>query len=41
MREELTKQQQLKDRKNTGETPKPPGKTKTELLLKYQHRDWR
>jgi hypothetical protein len=33
LREELTKQMPLKDRKKTG-------KTKTELLLKYQHQDW-
>jgi hypothetical protein len=40
MREELTKQLPLKDRRKSGETPQPPGKTKTELLLKYQHQDW-
>jgi hypothetical protein len=40
LREELTKQLLLKDRKKTGKSPQPPGKTKTELLLKYQHQDW-
>jgi hypothetical protein len=40
LREELTKQLLLKDRRKTGDTPQPPGKTKTELLLKYQHQDW-
>jgi hypothetical protein len=30
----------LKDRKKTGQSPQPPGETKTELLLKYQHQDW-
>jgi hypothetical protein len=40
LREELTKQLPLKDRKKTGETPQQPGKTKTELLLKYQHQNW-
>jgi hypothetical protein len=38
LREELTKQLQLKytkKKKKTGETPQPPGKTKTEPLLKY------
>jgi hypothetical protein len=39
LREELTKQLLLKDRRKTGETPQAPGKTKTELLLKYQHQD--
>jgi hypothetical protein len=39
LREELMKQ--LKDlKKKTGESPQPPGETKTELLLKYQHQDW-
>jgi hypothetical protein len=37
LREELTKQ---KDRKKTGKSPQPPGETKTEHLLKYQHQDW-
>jgi hypothetical protein len=37
LREELTKQVPLKDRKKTGESPQPPGETKTELLLQYQH----
>jgi hypothetical protein len=40
LREELTKQLPLKDMKKIGESPQPPGKTKTELLLKYQHQDW-
>jgi hypothetical protein len=45
LRDKLTKQLLLKDRNNkitekTGETPQPPGKTKTEPLLKYQHQDW-
>jgi hypothetical protein len=40
LREELTKQLLLKDRRKTSDTPQPPGKTKTELLLKYQHQDW-
>jgi hypothetical protein len=40
LREELTKQLPLKDRRKTGETPQPPGKTKTECLRKYQHQDW-
>jgi hypothetical protein len=41
LRKELNKQLQLKDRKKkTGEPLQPPGKTKTELLLKYQHQDW-
>jgi hypothetical protein len=40
LREDLTEQLLLKDRRKTGETPQPPGKTKTEPLLKYQHQDW-
>jgi hypothetical protein len=40
LREELTKQLPLKDRRKTGETPQTPGKTKTELLVKYQHHNW-
>jgi hypothetical protein len=36
----MTKQLLLKDKKKTGETPQPTGKTKTELLHKYQHQDW-
>jgi hypothetical protein len=40
LREELAKQLPLKDRKKTGKAPQPPGETKTELLLKYQHQDW-
>jgi hypothetical protein len=40
LREELTKQLPLKDRKITGESPQPPGETKTELLLKYQYQGW-
>jgi hypothetical protein len=39
LREKLTKQLLLKDKRKTGETPQLPGKTKTELLLKYQHLD--
>jgi hypothetical protein len=39
LREELTKQLQLKNRRKTGETPQPRGETKTELLLKYQHQN--
>jgi hypothetical protein len=38
--EELTKQLPLKDWKKTSKSPQPPGKSKTELLLKYQHQDW-
>jgi hypothetical protein len=26
--------------KKNGKTPQPLGKTKTELVLKYQHQDW-
>jgi hypothetical protein len=38
LREELTKQLRLKDRrKTTPNTTQTPGKTMTELLLKYQH----
>jgi hypothetical protein len=40
LREDLTKQQLLKDQKKTDKSPQPSGKTKTELLLKYQHQDW-
>jgi hypothetical protein len=40
LREELTKQLLLKDRKKTGQSPQPPGETKTELLFKHQHQDW-
>jgi hypothetical protein len=40
LREELTKQLPLKDRRKTDKTPQPPVKTKTEPLLKYQHQDW-
>jgi hypothetical protein len=40
LREEMTKQLLLKDRKKTGESPQPPGETKTELLLKYQYQEW-
>jgi hypothetical protein len=40
LREELTKQLQLKDRRKTGESPQSPGETKTEPLLKYQHQGW-
>jgi hypothetical protein len=40
LREELAKKLLLIDRRKTGETPQSPGKTKTELLLKYEHQDW-
>jgi hypothetical protein len=40
LRKDLTKQLPLKDRRKTGKTPQPHGKTKTELLLKYQHEHW-
>jgi hypothetical protein len=40
LKEALTKHLPLKDRKKTGETPQPPGNTKTELLFNYQHQDW-
>jgi hypothetical protein len=40
LREELTKQLPLKDRRKTGEMSQPPSKTKTEPLLKHQHQDW-
>jgi hypothetical protein len=40
LREELTKQLLLKDRKENWQSPQPPAKTKSELLLKYQHQDW-
>jgi hypothetical protein len=40
LREELTKQLPVKDRRKTGETPQPPGETRTEPLFKYQHWDW-
>jgi hypothetical protein len=41
LREELTKQLLLKDRKKKiSQSPQPPDETKTELLLKYQHQDW-
>jgi hypothetical protein len=39
LREELTKQLPLKDGEKTGKSTQIPGKTKTELLLKYQHQD--
>jgi hypothetical protein len=38
LREELTKQRQ--EKKKTGESLQPPGESKTELLLKYQHQAW-
>jgi hypothetical protein len=42
LREELTKQLPLKDRKKkTCKFSQPPGETKRELLLKYQQQDWR
>jgi hypothetical protein len=34
LREKLTKQLPLKDRKKTGKSPQPTGETKTELLNK-------
>jgi hypothetical protein len=40
---EVEKQQLLKDRRKKNKpllTGEPPGKTKTELLLKHQHQDW-
>jgi hypothetical protein len=41
VREELTKQLPLKDRRNkTLPTNQPLGKTITELLLKYPYQDW-
>jgi hypothetical protein len=44
LRQELTKQLLLKDKKEkkkTGKSPQPSGKkTMTELLLKYQHQGW-
>jgi hypothetical protein len=40
LREELTKQLPLKDRRKKKNTTQPQGKTTTELLLKYQHQDW-
>jgi hypothetical protein len=40
VREELTKEVPLKDGEKNCESPQPPGKTKTELLLKFQHQDW-
>jgi hypothetical protein len=39
LREDLTKQLLLKDRKNTGKSPQPLGETKRDILLKYQHQD--
>jgi hypothetical protein len=43
VRELLTKQLPLKDRRKKKKTPptsQPPGETRTELLLKYKHLDW-
>jgi hypothetical protein len=41
LREELSKQLPLKDRKKKlASPPQPSGKIKAELLLKYQHQDW-
>jgi hypothetical protein len=37
LREELTKQLPLKDRRKTGKNPQTHSKTKIEPLLKYQH----
>jgi hypothetical protein len=40
IKEKLTKQLPLKDRKKkkkTDQSPQPSGETKTELLLKYQY----
>jgi hypothetical protein len=43
-RQKLTKKLSLKDRrkkkKQQTNTTQQPGKTMTELLLKYQHQDW-
>jgi hypothetical protein len=39
LREELTKQLLLKDRRKKN-TTQPPGETMTELQLKHQHQDW-
>jgi hypothetical protein len=39
LKEELTKQLPLKDRKKMKSLPQPPGEI-TELLLKCQHQDW-
>jgi hypothetical protein len=39
LREVLTKQLPLKEKKKTGETPQPSGKTKAEPLVKHQHQD--
>jgi vancomycin resistance protein YoaR len=42
LREELTKQLPLKDKRKKpkkSNSTQPPGKTTTELLLKYQHQD--
>jgi hypothetical protein len=40
LREELTKQLTLKDRKKNCESLRSPGETKTELLFKYENQDW-
>jgi hypothetical protein len=40
LKEELTKQLPLKDRRKPDKNPQSPGRTKTKLLLKYQHQDW-
>jgi hypothetical protein len=40
LREELTKQLPLKDRRKKKNTTQPPDKTRTELWLKYQHHNW-
>jgi hypothetical protein len=41
LQEKLTKKQLLKDRRKKNTTHRPTTcKTKTELLLKYQHQDW-
>jgi hypothetical protein len=41
LREEPIQQLPLKDRKKAGKSPQQPGETKTELLLKKQHQDWK
>jgi hypothetical protein len=39
LKEEFTPAFERQEKK-TGESPQPPIKTKTELVLKYQHQDW-
>jgi hypothetical protein len=41
VQDKLPKQQLLKEEKQkTLTTGQPPGKTKTELLIKYQRQEW-